>query len=283
MERAIPLDWYENLNPKARASYEVYRKRKEEGKLQLWERCMLGEKFPNKIYLPPTIKEGARCELCGDVGYRFYFENGYETAEECECFGRIQSENAMKKANVNRNQTFENWCSDFDYQTYMGSKAYEYATGGYLSGQWFFCGGQVGAGKTHICTAIINELTKHAFGCRYMTWRDEAVQLKALVNQHQEYHARLMELCKAPVLYIDDLFKTQSGQKPTPADVNLAFQVINARYQDKKYCTIISCEYTTKQLIEIDEAVGSRIFERSKAYRIEIEKDEGKNFRLNMG
>ena len=116
-----------------------------------------------------------------------------------------------------------------------------------------------------------------------MTWRDEAVQLKALVNQHQEYHARLMELCKAPVLYIDDLFKTQSGQKPTPADVNLAFQVINSRYQDKKYCTIISCEYTTRQLIEIDEAVGSRIFERSKAYRIEIEKDESKNFRLNMG
>jgi hypothetical protein len=37
-----------------------------------------------------------------------------------------------------------------------------------------------------------------------------------------------------------------------------------------------------KELMQIDEAVGSRIFERSKAYRIEIEKDEEKNFRLKM-
>jgi hypothetical protein len=32
--------------------------------------------------------------------------------------------------------------------------------------------------------------------------------------------------------------------------------------------------------MKIDEAVGSRIFERSKGYRLEIEKDSAKNFRL---
>lgn len=285
MEKAFSNDWLSRVfakHPELFASYMLFQQRKEDGKLELWERCVLGESLPNKIYAPPPRVENARCELCGDIGYRTYWQDGHQCAEECECFNRIKSESAMKKANVNREQTFDNWVADWDFQVVMGGKAQEFAEGGYLSGQWFFAGGQVGCGKTHICTAIVNELVKCAVGCRYMTWRDEAVRLKAIVNNHAEYHARLMELCKAPVLYIDDLFKTQSGAKPTQADVNLAFQIINFRYQDKKYCTIISCEYTTDELMKIDEAVGSRIFERSKAYRVEIEKDPEKNYRLRM-
>jgi DNA replication protein DnaC len=116
-----------------------------------------------------------------------------------------------------------------------------------------------------------------------MMWRDEAVNLKAMVNEHQEYKEKLDELKKAPILYIDDLFKTQNGKEPTQADVNLAFSIINYRYQDKVRTTIISCEYTTAELMAIDEAVGSRIFERSKSYRVEIKKDQGKNYRVIMG
>ena len=189
----------------------------------------------------------------------------------------------MKRSGANRDMTFENWVSDWDYQVEMAAKAYEYADSGYLSGQWLFVGGQVGCGKTHICTAVINKLLQCNIGCRYMSWRDEAVQLKAVVNNQQEYHTRLMELVKAPILYIDDFWKTQNGKSPTQADVNLAFQIINARYQDKKYCTIISCEYSTAELMSIDEAVGSRIHERSKAYRVYIEKDTAKNYRITLG
>ena len=280
MEIAIPHDWYEHLSPSLREKYEDYKKRKEEGKLTLWERCKLGEVMPNKIYAPIEEKEGMKCELCGDVGYRHFIQNGQECVEECECFNKIQFDRNMKKSGANPNMTIDNFYMDFDYQKTMSMKATEYYLGGYLSGQWFFCGGQVGAGKTHICTGILHELIKNNLGCRYMAWKDESVELKALIKEHQEYHDRLMELCKAPILYIDDLWKTQQGTKPTQADVNLAFQIINHRYQDKKYCTIISYEYTTKQLIGIDEGVGSRIFERSKGYRIEIEKDESKNYRL---
>ena len=66
----------------------------------------------------------------------------------------------------------------------------------------------------------------------------------------------------------------------TQADVNLAFQIVNARYQDKKYVTIFSCELSTMELISIDEAVGSRIHERAKAYELYIAKDASKNFRI---
>ena len=286
MELAIDKDWHERLfkkSPSLRPSYEAFKKRVESGKLELWEKCMMGAILPNKIYMPVMPKEDAQCELCGDVGYREVCENGHWYMEECECFNRVQFTRNMKKSGANKNMTFENWHSDFEFQSDVGAKAFEYATGGYLSGQWFFIGGQVGSGKTHICTAILHELIKNNLGCKYMAWRDEAVQLKAIVNQHEEYHQKLMEFCKVPILYIDDFWKTQQGGKPTQADVNLAFQIINYRYQDKQYRTIISCEYTAKRLMEIDEAVGSRIYERSKAYRIEISKDSSKNYRLNMG
>lgn len=282
MQLALPKEWFDNLNPTMKAGWEAYQKRKEEGKLELWEKAKLGV-MPNKIYLPVETNEDTKCELCGDVGYRHYIENGQEMMEECECLNRIKFERNMKKSGANKDMTFENWHSHDNWQTDMGAKAVEYADGGYLTGQWFFAGGQVGCGKTHICTAILHELIKTNIGCKYMAWRDEAVQLKAIVNQHEEYHQRLMEICKSPVLYIDDFWKTQQGMKPTQADVNLAFQIINFRYQDKKYVTIISCEHTVKKLMEIDEAVGSRIYERSKAYRVEIEKDETKNYRLKMG
>ena len=282
MELAIPKGWFDNLNPNAKASWDAYQKRKAEGKLELWEKAKLGV-LPNKIYLPVETNEDTKCELCGDVGYRHYIENGQEMVEECECLNRINFERNMKKSGANKDMTFENWHSHDNWQTDMGAKAVEYADGGYLTGQWFFAGGQVGCGKTHICTAILHELITTNIGCKYMAWRDEAVQIKALANQHEERHQRIMELCKSPVLYIDDFWKTQHGTNPTPADVHLAFEIINYRYQDKKYVTIISCERTVKELMQIDEAVGSRIYERSKAYRVEIEKDETKNYRLKMG
>ena len=282
MEQAIPKGWFDNLNPSIVAGWEEYQKRKAEGKLELWEQAKLGL-IPNKIYLPVETKEDTRCELCGDVGYRHYIENGQEMVEECECLNLINFERNMKKSGANKDMSFENWHSHDNWQTDMGAKAVEYADGGYLTGQWFFAGGQVGCGKTHICTAILHELIKTNIGCKYMAWRDEAVQIKALANQHEERHQRIMELCKSPVLYIDDLWKIQQGTNPTPADVHLAFEIINYRYQDKKYVTIISCERTVKELMQIDEAVGSRIYERSKAYRVEIGKDEAKNYRLKMG
>lgn len=282
MEQALPHDWYKKLNPTLRKKRDAFQQRKAEDKLELWERVKLGEKLPNKIYMPLEPKEDVKCELCNDVGYRHYIENGQELMEKCECFNKIQFDRNMKKSGANPNMTIDTFFMDKEYQQEMSMKASEYYLGGYLSGQWFFCGGQVGAGKTHICTAILHELIKINLGCRYMAWKDESVQLKALIKEHQEYHSKLMELCNAPVLYIDDLWKTQQGTKPTQADVNLAFQIINHRYQDKKYCTIISCEYTTDELVKIDEAVGSRIFERSKGYVIEIEKDENKNYRLRQ-
>jgi DNA replication protein DnaC len=82
------------------------------------------------------------------------------------------------------------------------------------------------------------------------------------------------------VLYIDDFFKTESGKLPTTAEINIAFEILNFRYNNPDLVTIISSEKGMSELLEIDEATGSRIFERSKDYSISIAKDKNKNYRL---
>ena len=242
--------------------------------------CQRGAKLQERVYIPPEITPMTKCALCGDYGYRFYWYDGYQFAEECECHKTAMNEAEIKKSGVSEDLTLDNFYTYQPFQQEMMNKAREYANGGYLSGQWFYVGGQVGCGKTHICTGIMRELIKRIAGCKYMMWKDESTQLKAIINDHAEYGKRMTELTKAPVLYIDDLFKTQAGVKPTPADVSLAFQIINARYQDKKYVTLFSCELSIRNIIEIDEAVGSRMYERCKGYNLFIGRDKAKNYRV---
>ena len=148
---------------------------------------------------------------------------------------------------------------------------------------WFFFGGQTGAGKTHICTALSIALLKRGKEVKYMLWRDEASRLKGMVND-AGYAEAVKEYKTVDVLYIDDLFKTgkddqQMKQRPTKADVNLAFEIINSRGASGKI-TIISSECTLTDIIDIDEAVGGRIKQKCGAHCWSIDPDRSKNYRL---
>ena len=236
---------------------------------------------PERVYEPLPVVESFQCEKCHDLQARFYWQDGYEYAEPCDCKQRMIVESEMRKAGVAREQTFENFHTDFDYQKKMLEVAKQYAKNGYLSGQWLYIGGQVGCGKTHVCTACVKEIIKKLPSCYYMMWRDKAATLKGLVNKPQEYHEMMNPLLNCSVLYIDDFLKVQAGQKPTPADINLAFQIINFRYNDSRLATIISSEFTPDKITtEFDEAVGSRIMEKAKTYHVYIAQDKEKNYRL---
>ena len=113
---------------------------------------------------------------------------------------------------------------------------------------------------------------------RYMLWRDISVRAKALVNDEAEYKRLVDPLKTVRCLYIDDLFKTGKGQEPTTGDVNLAFEILNNRYNDEKKLTIISTERDIEQLLNIDEAVGSRVYERSRDFYLQL--SGKKNWRL---
>ena len=56
------------------------------------------------------------------------------------------------------------------------------------------------------------------------------------------------------------------------------FEIVNYRYLNN-LPLIISTEFTVDRLLDFDEAIGSRIFEMSKNYLVEIEGKEN-NYRL---
>ena len=97
----------------------------------------------------------------------------------------------------------------------------------------------------------------------------------------------MREFKTAEVLYIDDLFKTGKGrgeeeQRPTVGDINAAFELLNYRYNNPQLITIISSECRATDILDIDEAVGGRIVERTirHGYGINVKPDRSKNYRL---
>lgn len=138
---------------------------------------------------------------------------------------------------------------------------------------WFYIAGRSGSGKSHICTAICAELINKGKDVYYMSWRDESTAIKACVTDTEAYESKMKKLKTVDILYIDDFLK--GGD--TDADIRLAFEIINSRYNDKKYRTIISSERDITELLERDEALGGRIYERAKGYTL---KAPDSNWRL---
>jgi DNA replication protein DnaC len=116
-----------------------------------------------------------------------------------------------------------------------------------------------------------------------MSWLDDAANLKSR-KKDEEYGELIGRYKEAEVLYIDDLFKSEERdgvkQPPTGADIRLAFEIINYRYNNPGLLTIVSSEYYAAQLLDIDEAVGSRIIEMAGGNSFNIAKERSRNYRL---
>ena len=72
--------------------------------------------------------------------------------------------------------TFDSYRADEVWQKPIWDGAHAYLDD--YTGKWWYIGGQVGAGKTHICTAITGEMLRRGMEVRYMLWRDEATALE---------------------------------------------------------------------------------------------------------
>ena len=224
-------------------------------------------------------RDGYDCPLCRNRGYFHRVRADSSTyVEECSCMPIRRNRLRLRESGLEDmagRQTFDSWQCDEAWQEEAKTKAQDYAD--HPDG-WFLACGPCGTGKTHLCTAICAELMAQGTEVRYVLWREFAPQAKAAVNDQYEYSRLVTPLKEVPVLYIDDLFKTGKGQEPTTGDVNLAFELMNSRYNDSSKVTIISTERSVSELIEIDEAVGSRIYERSKGHSYNF--DGKKNWRL---
>ena len=68
-------------------------------------------------------------------------------------------------------------------------------------------------------------------------------------------------------------------QKKLAAGVDVALELIMVRYNQRDKLTILSTERSIDELLDIDEALGSRVYERSKGFYLRFAGRE-KNWRL---
>lgn len=238
-------------------------------------------------------RDGYDCPACKNKGYiacvDYCEEFGYytEALRPCRC---MRARNAIRRLNksglkdVMKKWTFDSYQTPDAWQETIKAAAMRFSRD--EGHRWFFIGGQSGAGKSHLCTAIAVEYLRRGCDVRYMVWRDEIQRIKACANDEEAYGQLMSGLKSATVLYIDDLFKIGSKdgrpQMPTPADINVAFELINYRYINPGLVTIISSERTLSELLDIDEATAGRIAECTKAggYCINLKRDAGRNWRM---
>ena len=125
--------------------------------------------------------------------------------------------------------------------------------------------GQVGSGKSHLSMAIANSLMKKGVGVLYMPYRESIISIKQSMMDKEYYQKSINRFKMCKVLLIDDLFKGSI----TGSDVNIMFEIINFRYLNGMPM-IVSCERSIEEIMAVDEAIGSRIYEMSCGYVLSL-------------
>ena len=240
---------------------------------------LLNIKKYNDISDEPTDYDCPKCKNKEMVAY--LDDNDKMALKVCGCKTIRRTLKKIKKSGLKSlfdTYTLNSYTATEKWQEGIKIKATEYI--GDYQGKWFYIGGQTSCGKTHICTAIVGEFIKQGKDATYMLWIDKSNELKANKNNSDVYDSLMNDIKNIEVLYIDDFFKNEQKTPPTSADVRLAYEILNYRYNNPDLITIISSEYVIKDLLKIDEAVGSRIYQRSKEYQFNIAPDIKKNYRL---
>ena len=210
-----------------------------------------------------------KCKKCKDVTY-ILTERG---AVSCSCKELREAERILSKSGISKefaNKTFDN----FDYSRNVQvlnayNMARQYANNfqdikDSRQNSIIFMG-SVGGGKSHLSFAIANALMKKGVGVIYMGYRESIMKIKQNVMNMEEYEKIMNRYKKCKVLLIDDLFKGNI----TASDINIIFEIVNYRYFNN-LPMIISTEKCSKDLLGIDEAIGSRILEMAKDYNMEL-------------
>lgn len=225
------------------------------------------------------------CPLCLNKGHTYEVRNANIVAITCECYKKrrniehgLESIEKSGLSKIIEEKTFDRFHTIEPFQKHLKETALQFLED--CQNNWLVVSGQVGSGKTHICVATFAELAKRGNKISYLKWRETMDGLQAFSEKSKNLQAiEHMGSCKvADILYIDDLFKTERGAKPTRIEVEQTFDLIDYRYSNN-LTTIISTEWSLDKIILLDEAVGSRIFEKAKKYLLFIEYDPSKNYR----
>lgn len=236
--------------------------------------------------------DGYSCSECNNNGYVFVpkfvetYGHWQEVATPCKCQKVRKVLRRLRKSGLQDaiNKSFKTYEANTEWRAKLKEMVMTWASE--QDGGWLYIGGATGSGKTHLCVSAMLQLLKQGKEVYYMLWREDVPKLKSLVTEHEDYERMISEIKNVEILYVDDMFKTgrtESGarQRPTPADINLAFEIINHRYVTNKV-TVITSECSVSDLVDIDQATAGRIVEKSGKYCVSL-KGRDKDWRLQGG
>lgn len=216
------------------------------------------------------------CTKCNDTEWIFTKdENGIEYAAPCECRERKTALRLMAGSGIRAEDTKRGF-NDFLTFNEMPLMQAKQTAARYFKdfaqiresrhNSLLLCGAS-GRGKTTLGMAVANNLIQSCVGVRYMPYRDEVTRLKQVITEEYEYAEHINRLKTASVLFIDDMLKG----KVTDSDINIMYEIINYRYLER-LPMIISTEKTSNDLLDFDEAIGSRVLEMCKGYVVTFDK-----------
>ncbi|NRT71406.1 DNA replication protein DnaC [Clostridium beijerinckii] len=224
-----------------------------------------------------------KCDKCCDTGWILIpQDNRQPLAISCDCRKIEKLKNEWKYSGINVEQSKYTF-SSFEVWNEASSRIKDTAAA-YCTefdeikdkrrNSLLLCG-QVGSGKTHCSIAVALNFLKQRIKVVYMPYRDVITKIKQNMIDQEYYACTISKYKTCEVLLIDDLFKGKINE----SDINIMFEIINYRYLNM-LPVIVSCEFTIDRLLSFDEGVGSRVYEMSKDYIVEIEKDIQNNYRL---
>lgn len=224
-----------------------------------------------------SYKTKYQCLKCKDTGWGDVIKDGHTYVEICPCVIVKENKAIMKQSGISlefQTKNFENFNTKNNPQLVTAkNKAIVYSEN-FLKFEHtrynsiMFCG-QVGAGKTHLGVSICSRLISQNIRVVYMAYRNSITKFKQKIMDDVYYDKELNRYATARVLYIDDLFKG----KITESDINIMYEIVNYRYINR-LPIIVSTEMFLTELIECDEAIGSRIMELCKGNIISFREKE---------
>lgn len=220
------------------------------------------------------------CPKCLNRGYFWRVRGGDRFTVPCSCMNTRTSITRLRKSGLGKaaeNCRFDKFVVEEEWQKVMVDTAKAFLAD--KNRQWMLISGQTGCGKTHICTATAVKLLKAGAKTRYIQWVESSRRLQAAIFDEEAYAQQIVPLKRAQVLYIDDFFKTRGNKMPTDKEFTLAFELLNARYNNPELITIISTEHPLRELYEMDAALAGRIAERCGRYIVEVAVKDGRNYR----
>lgn len=227
------------------------------------------------------------CHKCKGKGLIAYRSNNDLAFKKCSCYNRLNSFKKLKRLGLSHvvkdagdikdlpeSEEWEKKTKRIILE-YLNNHNYEYS---------IYLGGQSGSGKTTKGTQIIKYLISETIEenkvltFEYFSWD---TRWRELVFDNDKY-ALIKALQETDILFLDDFFR-HTNLKISDAEKEVAKQVLDWRYTNKMQ-TIITSELYLKEIIQLDEALGSRIKEMCdyNKYVINIARDSSRNYRLKI-